>query len=155
MGLRLAGHKFPSGGRTNRSHFTALLVLSLLEWQRGLYWGTGEPGGGRWIHNRCHNRGLQYDHRRDRTQDHRSHRRGPDCGPGPGPLGGRHHALLQPMGQDPDAGAISAQVPAAAPQLLSTGRPGCSHYSPALLRVANVDGHGTQSQYADVSICGL
>jgi len=39
------------------------------------------------------------------------------------------------MGQDPDAGAVSAQVPAAAPQFLSTGRFGCSHHAPGKLKV--------------------
>lgn len=65
-----------------------------------------------------------------RTQDHCAHRGGIDCGPGFGPLGGRHYAFLQSMGQDPDAGAVSAQVPAAASQFLSAGRFGCCYHAP-------------------------
>lgn len=57
---------------------------------------------------------------RDISHYHPS-RRSPDRAAGFGSLDSGHRTVLQPLGQDPYAGAISAQVPTAAPIQLSYG----------------------------------
>lgn len=56
-----------------------------------------------------------------RSQNHSAHRGGSHCGSRAHPLGRSHNALLQSLGQNSNAGTISAQVPTTTSQLLSPG----------------------------------
>lgn len=72
---------------------------------------------------------------------HRGARRGGSaCAAGARPLGSRHRALLQPLGQDPHAGAVPAKVPATPPELRA--RRHLRHDAGTVRRGTGRPGHG-------------
>lgn len=76
------------------------------------------------------------------SQNYRSYRGDPYSQFRADPVGGRHCAVLQSMGQNPHARAVPAQVPATAPIVLSDGRHriAVAHHQSTGVVLADVDG---------------